>query len=329
MAVASSSKGSRKQASSSPPADASPILYFSGCREWKGGIGEAQLHQDSGWRHRCFSYYYLGPAKDSKSEVGWDYCLKHPEIRVFLDSGAHSFLAGKALPSPKELEIYLDKYAEWAKPIQDRMDFVVNFDYIKRAPIIYDVLQGLKRRGLNAIPCYHGDSSLDWIRRYADEGYRLIGLGKPTSFVAGGKWLRARYYEGVFNLTEKLGVRCHGFAVTGSNLFHFPWHSVDSASWLRIAVRGAVLLYDPARRRLEVHHVAKDSISSTTREGVHRLHRHALAAIKERLACSGIPFSKLQASSYWRAVHNIKAQMSALAQKPETSLGMRGWTPVL
>lgn len=312
------------------PDDPAPILYFSGCREWPKGVGEKDLHRDGGWRFRCFSYFYLEPEKDAKTINAWDYCLRQPDIRLFLDSGAHTFLAKtKGKLTDKALGEYLDQYAIWASPLQDRMDFVVNFDYIKHAPTIYEVLRGLTKRGLRVIPCYHGDSSLDWIRRYADEGYRLIGLGKPVSFVAGGKWLRHNYYDPVFALTEKLGIKCHGFAVTGSNLFHFPWYSVDSASWLRIAVRGAVLLYDPGRRKLEVHHVAQDAHSSTTREGIHSLSKSAKAAIHERLIQYGVPIAKLQKSSYWRAVHNIRAQVSAMQVKPPAPLGMRGWSSVL
>lgn len=315
------------------PEDPSPILYFSGCRRWtKLGLGEADLYRDVGWRHRCFSYFYLnGPSIGRDDVEAWAFCLHRKDVRVFLDSGAHTFLTTlKGDMTEAKLQGYLEDFAAYAKPLEGRFDFVVNFDYIKRAPIIYKVLHRLRDLGLRPIPVYHGDSSLDWIRRYHDEGYKLIGLGKPGHFRGGGKWIRRRFYESVFDLTEKLGLRCHGFAVTGANLFHYPWHSLDSASWLRAAVRGAILHYVLDQRKLELYHVAQEDGSKPhRRETIYRLNPDTLAELKTRTERLGIPFKKLQQSGYWRAVYNAKAQMEAVAKRKAPTLGMRAWQPVL
>lgn len=310
-------------------------MYFSGCRRWsKLGLGEADLTRETGWQFRCFSYYYLDGSKTgADDQAAFEFWAQQKKGRMILDSGAHTFLETlKGQPmTAKMLDAYLDRYVKWWRGQQLPWDFVVNFDYIKNAPEIYRVLHALRERGMKPLPVYHGDSSLDWIKRYADEGHQLIGLGKPTYFRSGGKSLRQRYYAQVFSLTEKLGMRCHGFAVSGSNLFFLPWYSVDSATWVRAAIRGAILDYDPERRILKIHHVSKETLANPGQgERIHDLNPKVLAALRERIETrSGIKFKNLQQSSFWRCVHNIRTQLWAVGQPCNNQSGLHSWKPVL
>lgn len=348
MATNGSSRKTKKGKSASPTpfdnsdwigplqGDPAPILYFSGARRWtKLGFGEKDLHAQTGWRFRCFSYYYIaGPKASADDSVSaWEYCQGTKDVRVFLDSGAHTFLAKtkSGAFTEAELDCYLKDYAEWIQRYPGRFDFTVNFDYQKNAPEVYRVLQALRKKGVTPIPVFHGDSSLDWIKRYADDGHKLIGLGKPSYYRSGGKFLRQSFYGKVFNLTEKLGLKCHGFAVSGSNTFYYPWYSLDSTSWLRASVRGAILYYDPDRRFLKVYHVSKEALANPGKnEAIHHLNPKVLEALKERLEKQGVDFEQLQQSSFWRCVYNIRTQMRAVEHPSRNhSNALHNWTPVL
>jgi len=315
------------------PHDPAPILYFSGARRWsKLGWGEKELHQQTNWAYRCFSYYYLTATSTEDSVSAWKYCVGEPRVRVFLDSGAHTFLSKtKEAFDEKALQVYLKKYADWIKQYPGRFDFTVNFDYEKNAPEVYRVLGLLRKRGVNTIPVFHGDASLDWIKRYADDGHKLIGLGKPVAHSRGGKYLRQRFYGQVFELTERLGLKCHGFAVSGSNSFHYPWHSLDSTSWLYASVRGAILYYEPTRRLMKIYHVSRESLAAPKKsEAIEHLNPSVLAALKERLEAQGVEFAQLQQSSFWRCVYNIRTQMQAMESKDRNYSGaLHSWKPVL
>jgi hypothetical protein len=68
-----------------------------------------------------------------------------------------------------------------------------------------------------------------------DNGYTLIGLGGLIPYKAS----RARpFFDQVFDLTEKHGVRLHGFGVGGQDVIRYPWFSVDSSAWWSSAAQG-------------------------------------------------------------------------------------------
>ena len=92
--------------------------------------------------------------------------------------------------------------------------------------MVYAATKRLQELGIRPIPVYHGDASITWLHKYIDAGHKLIGLSKRY-FIGNRNGLR-RYYDQVFNITEKYGVSCHGFACTGSEMWTYPWYSVDS-----------------------------------------------------------------------------------------------------
>src|SRR5262249_39784003 len=51
-----------------------------------------------------------------------------------------------------------------------------------------------------------------------------------------------RYFDKCFNVAAKHGVLLHGLAVTSLSLmFGYPWYSVDSATWAKVAAYGCIL----------------------------------------------------------------------------------------
>jgi len=177
---------------------------------------------------------------------------KHPALapkgRAFLDSGAFSFLVNgynKKIPRQeieKQVPAYLKRYAEWVKGKSKRFDFYVTFDYVVEAPVVYQATKALQQLGIRPVPIYHGDSDLDWVRKYIDEGHKIIGVSKRF-FLNDRKGL-LKYFDHVFKLTEQNKIFVHGFACTGSEAWRYPFGSIDSTTLVKKAGNGIIHYFD-------------------------------------------------------------------------------------
>lgn len=223
--------------------DVYPILYLSGS-SGAHGITEEKLTEVADSRFRCFSFAYTGKASPvyAKAQAkAMDYCMQHGH-RVFLDSGAHTFhnfrykqkggasvrhltKAERNAALDKLMEDFVLGYAAYVRECYVRgykFDFYVTFDAEKRCALIRKMTDQLFELGIHPVPAYHGDASLDWLRRYIDEGHKIIGVGTSRAGKHNQTDIR-RYYATVIDLCEKHKVKCHGFAITGDSMFQFPW----------------------------------------------------------------------------------------------------------
>jgi hypothetical protein len=226
-----------------------PLLYFSGVGS--SGMGEDAFIKN-GAKYRCFSYAYTSPD-------GFYYSKKIAEslkiaekkgMGVMMDSAAHSFHKLKVLGlrkksgkwSVKDTDKLRDKvvetYAQYVLKEGKKWDFVVNFDYVRDCPVIYAMQKQLEKLGIRPVPVYHGDQPDEWLKRYCEEGHKLICLG---SVKRSNKYMRY-YYDRCFNIAAKYGVLLHGLAVTSLSLMYgYEWYSVDSATWAKVAAFGCIL----------------------------------------------------------------------------------------
>lgn len=277
------------------PGDPSPILYFSGYACVTNA--EQEIMERSEMSHRCISYAFLGEkehmpyATKAMREV-FSWCGKKG-VRLFLDSGA--FTVQQMLKKRKGLDpkavmkayaLFVIKALEQGAPL----DFYVTFDYEKKCSLVYEVTKYLQKEfNLRPTAVYHGDDSLDWFRRYVGEGHRIICVGRTKAL--GSKGLRS-YYERVFEEADKLGgVALHGLMVTGQNVFRFPWYSVDSATWTRLAANGRLAQVDMRRKKVSHIRVSR----------VHLPHQ-----IKDLLQGKGWDPKLLAAEAKERCIYNIR-----------------------
>jgi hypothetical protein len=280
------------------PDDPKPIFYH-GCL-----ANDAATMRAAGLKAYCLSYYWGWQGKNWKpvtSHPGYN----DPECRAFLDSGAFSYLAagysGKAsrVQIEREVDTYVEAYARWTQTHGKRFDFYVTFDYVVEAPVVYQVTQRLQKLGIRPVPVYHGDASISWLRRYIDEGHKLIGISKRF-FLNDGRGLR-RYYDQVFNITEKCNVACHGFACTGADMWRYPWYSVDSTSFVK---DNGTILYETPKGDLQKVSICRTAAS-----------RQIDDALLEQVRDAGFAIDDLRSNRSKRLTFNAVAMQRFVLKK--------------
>ena len=300
----------------------SPIFYLSG-RHGTGGAIETDWIKRTGCRYRCYSYVYVAPGafywrKPMEEAYRASIDLK---CNLMMDSGAFSFhkfvtksmgaISGmktikkviEGVDTEKYREEVIDKYVEFCKSDRKHWDFYCNFDWLKHSPTIYAMQKSLEKRGIRPTPVFHGDEGLDWLKRYIDDGHKLICIGSTDK--ARRTWREKRYYfDQVFNLTEKYNVLCHGLAFTSLSLvFAYPWYSVDSSTWARISGFGHIIVVDPDTRIAGQLHVS-DREATQSFKSYNRMPKAIQKQIAGQVESHGFDFMKVRKNLDERAVYN-------------------------
>jgi len=205
------------------PDDPKPIVYHGGV-----DIQNLPIMQKAGCRFFAISYLEVFRSPTRTGALLEQ--IRKIKGRVFLDSGAFTFLRlfsqGKAVTDQTD---YLKSYSRWLRKPPLKPDFYVTFDCRPEAKLTWEMTRKLQRMGIQPVPVYHGDASIDWVHRYADTGHKLIGLSKR--FFLHDRKTMWQFFDQVFNVTEKLKMAVHGLACTeASSLLRWPWYSVDSTS---------------------------------------------------------------------------------------------------
>jgi hypothetical protein len=303
-----------------------PIMYLSGMLV---SFTNEQLdgwYKRTGCKHRCASFVYSCPgafayAKRMEADMA---ALKRAGGTVMMDSGGFSFLRFAAshngqISLRKKLhfsnveefrEQTVQLYIEYCKAHGKEWDFYVNFDYVRDSAKIYKMQKRLERAGIRPTPIYHGDSTIDWLRRYLDEGYTRIGISRTGSFL---NYLRfRRFLDRVFNEAEKYRerIRFHGFALTAPALIvNYPWYSVDTANWLKVAAIGCIYTVDPHMYTAGTMSVSKRASSSVgtrrTAKAVYEfMPKEQQRSVRDAVELAGFDFGKLQVDLYERCLYN-------------------------
>jgi len=157
-----------------------------------------------------------------------------PFQEAVLDSGAYSVATGRA-------RVDLFEYADYCHRIKDKVAWYVNLDVIGDFRAGMRNLRKLESLGLKPLPVFHSGEPWGYLRDLQDE-YPLIGLGFELGIGIAEKlsWL-----EYIFHPPEGSGLksaqRFHGFKMTARKiLVRFPFHSVDSSTWMLGAANGWV-----------------------------------------------------------------------------------------
>lgn len=228
-------------------------------------------------KHRCFSFAVVDPEgiNHSAQVVESLKVCEEAKVKIMMDSGAFSLhvytrsttkrgasAKTKQAHSVEDLQKKMYKnYVAYCLENKHKWAFYVTLDFKREQPIIYKMQKQFLRDGLSPMPVYHGESSLDWLRKYVDMGHKYIAMG-------GGSFHKGSiefYYDKCFDFAAKHGIVYHGLAFTSLKaITRWPWKSVDSSTWSRCAAFGQVVMPDFKRIRFYNVHVSERECKGMT-----------------------------------------------------------------
>jgi hypothetical protein len=241
--------------------------------------------------------------------------IKDKQVYVkshFLDSGAFSLLSKAkkyqeehggskwAYYDTDEFWEYADKYASFIKRYKRGIDLYANLDAIPNPELTWRNQKYLEEKhGLKPVPVVHYGTSLDWLKKYIDAGYELIGLGGlvgNTVMMNCKVWID-RCFNFVCDNPERLpSVKLHGFGVTSWHLLtRYPWWSVDSAAWDKAASYGGIYVPKKTGGQWDFigkpPYVMKVSMESPTKKD--RGHVFSISKMEEKIIREWVDFIKV------------------------------------
>lgn len=208
---------------------------FAPGRKEYDSLTPAEVEARQSVRHILESYHYVN--KPQYVDL-----MRANGAKVFLDSGAFS---AHTLGATIDLPGYC-RYIQENEDIirKDGTSLMASvLDGIGDAQLTYENQMAMERLGVRPLPCFHSGEDpryLDWYvanYEYITLG-GMVGAGTDKLIV----WLD-RIWEN--HLTDGAGrAKCkvHGFGITAIPIMErYPWHSVDSSSWLQSANFGSIV----------------------------------------------------------------------------------------
>lgn len=264
------------------------------------------------------------------------------QFEFFLDSGAYSAWSRKTA-------IDIDEYCAFIKANADHIEVYACLDAIPGEPgrsatekerieaaeLSWRNYLYMIGEGLDPLPVFHYGEDFKYLERMLAYGCKYIGIGGLVH-VPGP--MRRHWLDRVFKrLTDAQGlpiVKTHGFGMTAVPLiFRYPWHSIDSTTWIQITANGAVYL--PAMVNDEfVFDQVPSTVTVSTRNPKQasggkaaNTMSPAMRAILDRwLAACGKTYAEVISNYYHRAVVNVtyfKMVGEAKAVRPFLPDGVR------
>jgi len=174
------------------------------------------------------------------------------DFSLMLDSGAHALfnmhIRDQAIPDyaflrGEHFRTYLHNYGSFCAQYKDKINVPVNLDVIFNPRETWHVQKHLENHyGIQPLPVYHFGEDIKWLHRYMDE-YEYIGIGGLGQYISRSAY--TKFADRVFKILEDGGNKwkTHGFAMTSIDLaYRYPWYSVDSTTWLKLAIYGRCLI---------------------------------------------------------------------------------------
>lgn len=163
---------------------------------------------------------------------------------LIVDSGAYSASTRKG-SKPINLQEYIAYLHRW-KAVDPTMQYV-NLDVIPTngedtGKLSYMNWREMRAQGLDPVPVFHANSDIKWLKKYLDNtNYVAVGA---IADVNTDKRMRAldKVFEDFFLDRNRMPkVRVHAMGVTSFPIMRrYPWFSVDSSSWIGIAMYGKI-----------------------------------------------------------------------------------------
>jgi hypothetical protein len=275
---------------------------------------------------RCFSFanivkipglpYYVPGAV-----TALDACLES-DIEIMIDSGVVGWRSyriscekkknEKAVAKLCGEEEFIQLYVDYVKKNHKKWHFYMTIDLERVAKNILVRHKKICEMGITPVPVFHGDDSTEYLKKYADLGHNLVAVASWRT-LRNGKDQFKTYLNNVFDAAAKYGVKLHGLAFTSPwAMIDYPWYSVDSSSWSRVAGFGGIMRFYDQR-------LTNINISDRTKVGDHyiKLSDEPMEALAEELEAEGFNLEQLRQDFVQRHIYNARAmhQMAEYAAK--------------
>lgn len=221
------------------------------------------------------------------------------QIKVFLDSGAFSAFS-------QGVKIDLVKYCNYIKKNADIIDFASVLDSIGSHVGTWHNQAAIEQQGVSVLPCYHFGEPEEVLEYYV-RNYQHFTIGGlvPISTPQMQIWLDRIWGKYLTDDDGRPIRKIHGFGVTSLPMMQrYPWHSVDSSTWVQWSANGMILLPRSgkqvdisslsSRRKMANMHI--DSIPQIQRQ-----------ALEDEIAIEGVDPDRLRNSYYSRWAWNAWA----------------------
>lgn len=311
-------------------------MYYSG---WQASKPERELRviKSGHLKYRCLTFAHMRkipgfPYYLSHYQGVHDLLVKH-KVGIFMDSGVVGYRShkatlirngGKGLEKLVDEQTYIQMYVDFCKELSKHWDFYMTIDLERDAPSIFKRHCVIEKMGIRPVPVFHGDATVDFLKKYADMGHKLIGIASAKSIRSQQVNLR-RYFDAVFNAGAKYGLQMHGLAMTAPWLLvEYPWFSVDSSSWSRVAGYGGIMLFNAVSHRMSVQHISHRH--STGKGSLAKLNPVIMDRVKEQVQSEGFDFEQLREDFVERHIYNAYSMnrlIKAAARKHGT------WEPLI
>lgn len=241
------------------------------------------------------SFHYIGTGDKHVS------LIQEKGRKVFLDSGAFSMVT-------KGVTIPIEKYANFVENNQPIIEVASVLDGIGNAEETFANQNKLEELGADVLPCFHYGEDTKYLTHYI-ENYTHITLGGmvPISTKDLYPWLDEIWGNFLTNSDGTAKLKVHGFGLTTHELMlRYPWYSVDSTSWVMIAMFGNIChtTWDNKETILCV----SDQSPNVKKMGKHVLNispseREFLEGVIER---NGFTLENLKTNYWHRWLYNIQ-----------------------
>jgi hypothetical protein len=162
-------------------------------------------------------------------------------IDILLDSGAWSAYT-------QNLTIDLDEYMQFIYDHKPLLTSYINLDVIDKGEASYQNWVTMRAEGLDPMPVWHVYTDERYLKRYMKKS-EYVGIGDVAKMPTDQ---RTRTFDRLWPELEKSGVKFHGLGVTAPKLIaQYPWHSVDSTSWVKYGRYGIIIV--PQKNRYDIN----------------------------------------------------------------------------
>lgn len=204
---------------------------------------------DCGARNFLMSYHYL-----QAKHVNFKERFKGKEVRLFIDSGAHTYQNDPKYQevTVEEWEEHLKKYLRWVERNRDYIFAIASFDFenVVGSQVVdrwnkeyFEPF--MLRTGIPVCFVWHQNSYNTW--EYYCQRYPYVGF---SSVNTEGAAIDLQEYKSKLKVAEKFDSLVHGFGMTRTSMLtELPFYTTDSTTWMVGLQYGEMNYWDNGKMR--------------------------------------------------------------------------------